>query len=222
MSETLEQFPQKVSLGIFLLAGLSCFMFFSFYYVFPLGVLISLFSPIPLIYIYLVHGKRAGVSVIAGLTVFLVFVFQYLSAGNHLTLTGGQSTDLASPGTGPKIGFRFLSGNLADRSRDADLSFQLAPVKNQRCAWILGKFYTLAAFIVGIKDKTPFIKVLEQNHPAGKPALSGCCGQAYSFRKNRLSLHGRLKPLLKLFQRIGIHVLPGKARGLRLHWKSLL
>jgi len=74
MSETLEQFPQKVPLGIFLLAGLSCFMFFSFYYVFPLGVLISLFSPIPLIYIYLVHGKRVGVSVIAGLTVFLVFV----------------------------------------------------------------------------------------------------------------------------------------------------
>ncbi len=138
--------------------------------------------------------------------------FQHLSTGNHLTLPGGKSTDLAFPGAGSEIGFRFLSGNLANRSRDADLSFQLAPVKNQRCVCILGQFRTLAAFVVGIKHKTTLIEILEQDHPAGKLSLSGCCGQASSFRQNRLSRQGRLKPLLKLFKRIGIQVLPGETR----------
>ena len=79
------------------------------------------------------------------------------------------------------------AGNFAHRAGDADLSFQIRPVKRQRRVRIFGQLKSFAAVVIRVKNEAAFVHALEQHGAVGGPA-----GLVHCRQHHRVHVHRRV------------------------------
>ena len=97
---------------------------------------------------------------------FVPPLFQRRAVGDHVALVRCPGGKAAAARTALEIRLRFRLRQFRDRAGDADLPFQIRPVKRQRRIGIFGQFQPLAAVIIREKNKAAFVHTFEQ-HGAG-------------------------------------------------------
>src|SRR5215470_7963699 len=99
------------------------------------------------------------------------FLFELRPVSNNAALVRCPRPDAAPARAALKIGVRFSRGDLAHLTFNANLSFQMRPIKSQGCSRVVGQVQSFVTVIIGIKNEPSLINPFEEHYPHRRPAL---------------------------------------------------